>query len=147
MTNTENTSEKEWKRRGYARVPTKPEDLDMDFGEFHRMIGAGIPTISVRTDEIEMLIDILLRQAREEEQNNCKKLLNSGKQMYELGKKEERERIVRIVGRMKRNNIMDSIQNTEGAFSPTEFDIEKEETYNQALSDLLTAIKLKELTQ
>lgn len=83
---------------------------------------------------IDFFIDKLLPQAitkaREDEQNKCKTLLNSGRQMYERGKKEERERILNSLPR----TFWEDEDHSVGGY------ISKKDLKN-ALSDLSTNIK------
>lgn len=76
--------EKEWRRRGYRIIPQRPEDLYMDCEESNRMIGAGVPTITVRTDEINMLFDTASDRIRDAVLEEVKDKIKNEKRIREF---------------------------------------------------------------
>lgn len=77
-------------RLAIVNQPTETEEWEEKLSEYLIENRYGFTCKSIR-EFLSPHISSLLARTREEERNKCKTLLNSGRQMYEKGKEEERQ--------------------------------------------------------
>lgn len=89
---------------------------------------------------IEKVI-IFIESLLSKEKDACKKLLNSGRGMYEQGMKDEKARIREEIGKMKKQLPKTKCINAENHVFGSCFQCEKIKGFNQALEDIKEILK------